>query len=258
MNCAHCDAALPLKARFCPCCGTKVKASDELRFEEAVSGKLDQASEPSRQMAVLPSENKELRARLIDCYLNFSMSKELSEWLQDLGLPSTGTMREKLARLHQHADSLVLPAESFPRQTIYYLNKYDEDILSEVCQVLGIDGVGPKDVLIPRIYREVGLREGWLQPLSNDARLVITETFIPILKSFDHRKEYYLDLWSELSDVLGDDTYPGPARNAYGSAVMSVLIPGLFQEGQLDSLLNEVKERASKHSLQQRMPTTSP
>lgn len=258
MDCAQCDTALPLKARFCPFCGAKVKASDEMRFEEAVSERLDQADEQSGQMAVLSPENKELRARLIDCYLNFSMSKELSEWLQDLGLPSTGTMQEKLARLQQHADSLVLPAESFPRQTIYYLNKYDEDILSEICQDLGIDGIGPKEVLVPRIYREVGLREGWLQPLSKDARLVITETFIPILKSFDHKKEYYLDLWSELSDVLGDDTHPMPARNSYGSAVMSVLIPGLFQEGQLALLWNEVKERASKHSLQHRMHNTSP
>ncbi|NGZ08162.1 MAG: hypothetical protein CV088_02095 [Nitrospira sp. LK70] len=258
MNCTHCDAALPLKAQFCPFCGAKVKASDEMRCEETVSGTLDQAGEQSGQMGVLSPENKELRARLIDCYLNFSMSKELSEWLQDLGLPSTGTMQEKLARLQQHADSLVLPAESFPRQTIYYLNKYDEGILSEICQDLGIDGTGQKDVLLPRIYREVGLREGWLQPLSQDARLVITETFIPILKSFDHRKDYYLDMWSELSDVLGDDTHSRPDRNAYGSAVMSVLIPGLFQEGQLDLLWNEVKKRASKHSLQHRMPATSP
>lgn len=258
MNCTHCDAALPLKAQFCPFCGAKVKASDEMRFEETVSGTLDQAGEHTGQMGVLSPENKELRARLIDCYLNFSMSKELSEWLQDLGLPSTGTMQEKLARLQQHADSLVLPAESFPRQTIYYLNKYDEGILSEICQDLGIDGTGQKDVLLPRIYREVGLREGWLQPLSQDARLVITETFIPILKSFDHRKDYYLDLWNELSDVLGDDTHPRPDRNAYGSAVISVLIPGLFQEGQLALLWNEVKERASKHSLQHKMPTTSP
>jgi hypothetical protein len=250
MDCAHCDAALPLKAHFCPFCGTKVTAWDETRFGEAVSDQLDQADEHSGQMAALSPEHKELRARLIDCYLNFSMSKELSEWLQDLGLPSTGTMEEKLARLQQHADLLVLPAESFPRQTIYYLNKYDEGTLTEICQDLGIDGIGSKDVLLPRIYREVGLREGWLQPLSEDARLVITETFIPILKSFDHRQEYYLDLWSELSDVLGDDTHPMPAPHAYGSAVMSVVIPGLFQEGQLALLWNEVKERAAKHSLE--------
>ena len=96
--------------------------------------------------------------------------QELTEWLQDLGLPSTGTTQEKLARLRRHTDSLVLPAESFPRQTIYYLNRYDEDILSEICQELGIDGTGPKEVLLTRIYREVGLREGWLQPLSEDAR----------------------------------------------------------------------------------------
>lgn len=44
-------------------------------------------------------DDGELRTRLIDCYLNFSMSKELSEWLEDLGLPSTGTTQEKLTRL---------------------------------------------------------------------------------------------------------------------------------------------------------------
>lgn len=258
MNCAQCDTALPLKARFCPFCGAKVKASDEMRFEKAGSDRLDQTDEQSGRVTVLSPENRDLRTRLIDCYLNFSMSKELSEWLRDLELPSTGTMQEKLARLQQHAHSLVLPAESFPRQTIYYLNKYDKDILSEICQALGIDCVGPKDVLIPRIYREVGLREGWLEPLSKDARQVIAETFIPILKSFDHEKDYYLDLWSELSEVLGDDNTPISAPPAYGSAVISVLIPGLFQEGQLAQLWNEIKERASKHSLQHRTHSTSP
>lgn len=114
MNCTHCDAALPLKARFCPFCGTKVKASDEMRFEKAVSGKLDQASEPSGQVAVLSPDDKELRARLIDCYLNFSMSKELSEWLQDLGLPPTGTMREKLARLHSMPTRWCFQPRVFP------------------------------------------------------------------------------------------------------------------------------------------------
>ncbi len=248
MNCTQCDAALPLKARFCPSCGAKVKTWEEMVSDEPASHGSECADEHGGEASPAPQDNRALRARLIDCYLNFSISKELSEWLQDLGLLSTGTTQEKLTRLRRHAGSLVLPAESFPRQTIYYLNKYDEDILSEICQELGIDGTGPKDILLPRIYREVGLREGWLQPLAEDARLIITETFLPILKSFDHEKDYYLDLWNELSDVFGDDPVHRHVPQAYGSALIAVLVPGFFQEAQMTLLQNELKERAEKRS----------
>lgn len=248
MDCTSCDATLPLKARYCPSCGVKVKTWEEMMSEELVSRSHECADEHGGQTS-MPSEDKgELRARLIDCYVNFSISKELSEWLQDLGLPSNGTTQEKLTRLRQHAGSLVLPAETYPRQTIFYLNKYDESILSEICQELGIDGTGSKGVLLPRIYREVGIREGWLHPLSEDARRIITETFFPILKSFDHRKDYYLDLWGELSDVLGEDNVYVHVPQAYGSAVIAVLIPGLFQEAQVTLLQKELKERADQRA----------
>ena len=247
MDCTGCDATLPLKARFCPSCGGKVKSWEELMFDE-----------PGGRTSPPPRDNEELRARLIDCYLNFSISKELTEWLQDLGLPSTGTTQEKLSRLRRHAGSLVLPAESFPRQTIYYLNKYDEDILSEICQELAIDGTGPKEILLPRIYREVGLREGWLQPLSEDARQIITETFIPILKGFDHEKDYYLDLWGELSNVLGQDNVHLHGPPAYGSAIIAVLIPGFFQEAQMTLVQNELEERAEKRTSQRTVQVVEP
>jgi len=258
MDCTDCDAALPLKARFCPSCGSKVKSSAELMFDEPASRNPESRDEPGGRTSPPLLDSRELRTRLIDCYLNFSISKELSEWLQDLGLPSTGTTQEKLASLHRHAGSLVLPAESFLRQTIYYLNKYDEDILSEICQELGIDGTGPKDVLVTRIYREVGLREGWLQPLSEDARQIITKTFIPILEGFDHKKDYYLDLWDELSDVLGEDNVRLHDPHAYGSAIMAVLIPGFFQEAQMTLLQDELEERAGKHPSQRSAQTVEP
>jgi hypothetical protein len=187
-----------------------------------------------------------LRARLLDCYANFSMSKELSEWLQSLELPSTGTTKEKLTRLQQHAGRLALSAESFPRQTIYYMSTYGEDILSEICEELGVDGTGSKDVLLTRIYREVGIREGWLQPLSEDARRIITDTFFPILKRFDSSKDYYLDLWGELSDVLGEENVHLHVPQAYGSAIIAVLIPAFLQEAHGVLLQNALNERAVK------------
>lgn len=253
MYCHYCDAALPLKARFCPSCGARVKTWEELLLDEPASPRAEGTGEHGEKTSSF-RDNKELCARLIDCYLNFSVSKELSEWLEDLGLPSTGTTQEKLGRLRRHADALVLAAESFPRQTIYYLNKYDEDVLSEICQELGIDHVGPKDILLPRIYREVGLREGWLQPLSEDARLVITETFFPILRSFDRRKDYYLDLWDSLTDVLGEDRVHLHVPQAYGSALIAVLIPGFFQEGQMALLQDELKERVKQRASPQTGP----
>ncbi|HSB45070.1 MAG TPA: zinc ribbon domain-containing protein [Nitrospira sp.] len=254
MDCTRCEATLPLKARFCPSCGSKVTLWEELMLDEPVSRSPESAEEHGERTSPLPRDNEELRARLIECYLNFSISKELSEWLQDLGLPSTGTTQEKLAGLRRHAGSLVLPAESFPRQTIYYLNKYDEEVLSEICQELGIDSTGPKETLLTRIYREVGLREGWIQPLSEDARRIITETFVPILKSFDLKKDYYLDLWGELSDVLGEDNVRLHVPQAYGSAIIAVLIPGYFQEAQMTMLQNELKDRAEKRSSQRAAP----
>jgi len=258
MNCTDCDAALPLKARFCPSCGTKVKPREELVIDEPAMHEPHHADEHPGQPVPSIQDDGELRTRLIDCYLNFSMSKELSEWLEDLGLPSTGTTQEKLTLLRQHADGLVLPAESFPRQTIYYLNKYDEEVLTEICQELGICSTGPKDVLLTRIYRVVGLREGWLQPLSEDARLIITETFIPILKGFDPNKDYYRNLWGELTDVLDEDPVHLHGPQAYGSAIIAVLVPGFFQEAQVTLLQNELKERAEKHSLSRTVPVVEP
>lgn len=138
----------------------------------------------------------------------------------------------------------MLAAESFPRQTIYYLNKYDEEILAEICRERGICSTGPRALLLSRIYRAVGHREGWLQPLSEDAWLIITETFIPFLKGFDPNKDYYRNLWGELSNVLDEDSMRLHGPHAYGSAIIAVLVPGFFQEAQVTLLQNELKERA--------------
>jgi hypothetical protein len=243
MNCTSCEAALPLRARFCPSCGAQIKLPEDPAFDEAVLQAAGCGDELNQPTAPAPLNHEALKTRLIDCYVNFSMARELSGWLQALGLSSTGTMQEQLTRLRQQADSLVLPAESLPRQTIWYLNRYDEKILTEICEELGIDNSGPKERQITRIYHAVGLREGWLQPLSEDAQNIITETFLPILRAVDHRNYDDLDQWGELGDLLDRESRNRLDHQGHGSAFMTVLIPSLLQEGQTVLLQHELKER---------------
>ena len=246
MNCASCEAALPLRACFCPSCGVRVTLPEDPAFDESAMQAAGRRDESNERTAPAPRDPETMKARLIDCYVNFSMSRELSDWLQALGLPSTGTMQEKLTRLRQQADSLVLPAESLPRQTIWYLNRYDEKILTEICEELGIDNSGPKESLITRVYHAVGRREGWLQPLSEDARNIIIETFLPILRAVDHRNYDDLDQWGELGDVLDRESRNRLGSQGHGSAFMAVLVPSLLQEAHRDLLQHELDARAGK------------
>ncbi|MGC3972776.1 MAG: zinc ribbon domain-containing protein [Nitrospira sp.] len=246
MNCTSCEAALPLRARFCPSCGVQIKLPADPAFDESALQATGRGSELNERTAPALSDHEGLKARLINCYVNFSMSRELSDWLQELGLPSTGTMQEKFTRLRQRAGAFVLPAESLPRQTIWYLKRYDENILMEICQELCIDNSGPKESLVTRLYHTVGLREGWLQPLSEDARNIITETFLPILRAVDHRNYDDLDQWGELEDVFNGESRNRLGSQGLGSAFMAVLVPGLLQEAHQDLLQHELDARAGK------------
>jgi hypothetical protein len=187
--------------------------------------------------------NTELREKLIDSYISFSISKELSGWLQELGLPSYGTIEQQLARLRQHAASLVLPAETFPRQTIFYLSHYDPDILSEICQELGVPSSGSVESLFKRIYREVGSREGWLSPLPENARLIMQDTFFPLLKSFGSLNDYTADVEDDFSELLGEENAPVRGPLAYGRALIVVVLPDLLQEAQAVLVDKELKKR---------------
>ena len=240
MNCACCDAVLPIRARFCPSCGDPVRLFEEQTSDEPAS-ESDERRETHDRLT--PPEHESFKDRLIDCYVNYSVSRELSGWLQDLGLPASGTTEEKLARLQLQANSLVLPAESVPRQTIWYLNRYDEDILAEICQELGIDQTGSRDTMMTRIYREVGTREGWLQPSSQEARQIIMETFLPLITSMERRADDETDGRSELSRGLGNEQTSPPVLQTRRSAIMAVLAPGLLQEGHAALLESEFGHR---------------
>jgi hypothetical protein len=187
--------------------------------------------------------NTELREKLIDTYISFSISNELSGWLEELGLPSYGTIGQQLARLRQQAASLVLPAETFPRQTIFYLSHYDPDILSEICQELGVPSSGSAESMVKRIYREVGSREGWLYPLPENARLIMHDTFFPLLKNFGVLKDYTADVEDDFSELLGEENAPVRGPLAYGRALIVVVLPDLLQEAQAVLVDNELKKR---------------
>jgi hypothetical protein len=174
-----------------------------------------------------PEAQADLRDKLFESYLSFSISKELSELLRDLGEQPLGTIDVKLGRLQRHAKALSVPSEPSPRQTLFHLSHYDADILAEICQELGLPSHGSKETLFRRIYGEVGRREGWLQPMPEDARAVIKDAVLPILKGFDSEKDYYMAFGEGLTDLFGEgNVHMQPLT--YGSAFIAVLIPDFF------------------------------
>lgn len=187
--------------------------------------------------------NTNLREKLFECYINFSISKELSDWLRELGRPSCGTLKQQLAQLRELSASLVLPAETFPRQTIYYLSRYDPDILSEICHELGVSSEGSPEILFKRIYGEVGLREGWLRQPPEEARRIVRDTFFPLLRSFGVVEDCSLDVLDDFSEPAGGENAPFRSPLAYGSALITVVIPELFQEAQATLFYAQLKHR---------------
>lgn len=175
-----------------------------------------------------------MREQLLDCYINLSISNELSRWLADLGLPFTGTVEHKLARLKEHRRALTLAAESLHRQTIFYLNDYSGEELIEICQELGLNTEGSQGALFKRIYCEVGLREGWLWPIPQDTQCLLKQMFLTVIEGFD------LDHWNRLCDLLQEEKDHLSTPLAFGRAFIVVLIPELLREAYAAMLNNEL------------------
>jgi hypothetical protein len=182
----------------------------------------------------------DMREQLLDCYLNLSISKVLSEWLLELGLASTGTTEEKLMRLRQQ--SLVLPAEPLSRQTIFYLSQYDRSILAEMCEELGLGCDGPRETLLKRIYCEIGRREGWL-PSNADAEWLLLQESLPIMKGFGSEVVDGTEQLDEIAELLGVRDVDRRCSPAYGSAFVVVLLPDLLQEAHAALFEEELKKR---------------
>jgi hypothetical protein len=176
----------------------------------------------------------DMREQLLDCYINLSISNELSRWLADLGLPSTGTVEHKLARLKEHRRALTLAAESLHRQTIFYLNDYSREVLGEICQELGLKTEGSQGGLFKRVYCEVGLREGWLWPIPQDTQCILKQMFLSVIEGFD------MDLWNRLWDLLQEEEDRLSTPLAFGRAFIVVLIPELLREAYAAMLNDEL------------------
>ena len=97
--------------------------------------------------------------------------------------------------------------------------------------------------MFKRIYGEVGLREGWLRPTPEEARRIVRETFFPLLRSFGVVEDYSLDCIDDVSEPVGGENTPLRAPLAYGSALIAVVIPELFQEAQANLLYDELKRK---------------
>lgn len=182
----------------------------------------------------------DIQEQLLDCYLNLSISKVLSEWLLELGLAPTGTTEEKLVRIRQQ--SPVLPAEPLSRQTIFYLSQYDDSLLAEICDELGLRCDGPRETLSRRIYCEIGRREGWLWSRADQGWVLLQEC-LPIMKTLGSDVGYETDQLDDIAEWLGTRELERRCSPAYGSAFVVVLLPDLLQEAYAALFEEEIKRK---------------
>jgi hypothetical protein len=223
MNCPSCGVTLPDEAHSCPSC---VSLMNRTSVQPPAAGVPTLKPITSSSLTEGDgSQNAKIRKDLLDCYIGFSISKELYEWLHDLGQIPNGTLEEKMARIREHTNRVVVPSETSPRQTIFYLSQYGMDTLSEICQEFGLSSEGSKETLCKRIYGEVGLRDGWLLP--DDARL-LTKMFLSMLERFGYENDVSLNLGEDVSDLLANEKPKHPL--AHESALTTLMIPDLLQE----------------------------
>lgn len=137
----------------------------------------------------------------------------------------------------------MLSAETAPRQTIFYLTQYDSDILSEICQELSLPVEGSREALFKRIYRGVGIREGWLRPSPDELCRLFQDALFAVLRHFGGLTAYPVDSSKHLFTRFGEEHGYPYAPLAYGRAFIVVVIPNLLQEAQAVLVHRELKKR---------------
>lgn len=152
-----------------------------------------------------------LRSSLLDYYLKYATSYELVGWLRTLGQETKGENEEKRARVRANTKYLTMPAAEFPQQTIHYLEQYQSEHLSGICEVLGVNPEGTKEAKWRRILREVGFREGWLsRPTALTESAFNVELVLPfiewhmVLRRGKYEKDFYPAFLEEMEDIFGE------------------------------------------------------
>jgi hypothetical protein len=214
MFCMSCGYQVLAAARFCPSCGSAISTPEGSAAvhvgHKHASG--DEVCSPPLLAGVKPATNCEFRQKLLDAYLSIASSQELSEWLKDIGQDSKGTTGVKVAKIRQHTKFLSMPPEEFPLQAmnnIQWLSSGDGLFL--IAESLGMKCEGAKDVLLRRIYRQVGYEEGWLPRVVNGDCSFIKETILPfvhwypILRNKNYERDYYDEFCDEMAEIFGKD-----------------------------------------------------
>src|SRR5579859_4472413 len=99
--------------------------------------------------------DSELRSALLEYYLEYATSAELTGWLRTIGKETKGTADEKRARVRANTKYLTMPASDFPDQTLYYLEVYSaSEHLDGICEALRLDLDRTRDMKWRRIMRE--------------------------------------------------------------------------------------------------------
>ena len=156
----------------------------------------------------------ELRSVLLEYYLEYATSAELTDWLRNIGQETKGAADEKRARVRANTKYLTMPASEFPDQTLYYLEQYSaSEHLEGICEALHLDPDGTRDMKWRRIMREVGFREGWLSrlapPLSEAS--FVTEFVRPFVewhivgKRSSYEKGFYPGFFDDMEEIFGED-----------------------------------------------------
>ncbi|MEW6683832.1 MAG: zinc ribbon domain-containing protein [Nitrospirota bacterium] len=234
MFCTSCGVKLPDEARFCSSCGSRVASATSSGVEQ--SGDPNQSPAPpsvspnqtTPEILVAedlpcPRADLEFRKKLLESYLKWQTSQELSNWLQVIGQDSRGSVEEKKTRIREHTQYLSMSPETFPEQTVNYLRLLNRtDILSDICVALGLDSDGSKSTLFRRIYREVGYREGWFTPIKDRSaidKLTVLQfvRWYPIIRWSDYERDYYDDFADEMIEVFGEDNVHEQVPVAHGS-----------------------------------------
>lgn len=167
-----------------------------------------------------------LRRSLLDCYLEYATSPELVDWLRQLGQETRGDIGEKRERVRATTKYLSMPPAEFPQQTIHYLEQYQSNHLTGICEAIGVNPEGTKDAKWRRILREVGFREGWLsRPAAWTESLFTVERLGPfvewhmVTKRGEYEKDLYPAFAEEMEEVFGEDFVHSQLPIAFGTTL---------------------------------------